>query len=62
MSAEQFREAAAALKVRHGALLAPLTPSAEPAATEACAALDAARARLQGAEKVPAAQMTLGLK
>jgi len=50
---------AAALKARYGAILAPL-PSCDGRGTrDAVAALDAARARLQGHERACAAQLVL---
>ncbi len=43
---------------RYAALVAPVSGAA---ADEACARIDAARARLQGTERAPAAQLSLDL-
>ncbi len=56
-----IRAEAIRLHGRYGALLRPVTPVEGPGEAEACDALDAARARLQGRERPEADQLTLDL-
>ncbi len=61
MTASSIAAQAEALLARHGALLRPVMPVEGHREAEACDALDAARARLQGRERPEPDQLALDL-